>query len=211
MHRVLAILLALYLLCPCAVLAEEVEDPIYTGDNYTYRILEDETLTLIEYLGDSVSVTVPEHIGDYPVSRLEGTFYYKPVVSVWVPEGVTYISHSTFMQCTELESVILPSTLKFLGQAAFLNCQKLKDINLPAGLETLEDYVFLNCLSLKELRLYPSVSKMDENALVVIPDPDKVLLPETCNLLVSTGSYAEEYAKAHALPYKLLPQESASR
>lgn len=211
MRRLLAFLLALCLLCPCFALADEKEDLLYTGDDYSYRILPDETLVLIEYLGDKVAVTVPDHIDEYPVSQLEGTFYCKPVVSVWIPEGVTRIAYSTFWQCSELESVILPSTLKFLGQGAFLNCQKLKDINLPAGLETLEDYVFLNCISLKELRLYPSVTDMQENALVILPDPTKVAIPDDCSLLVSAGSYAEQYAQAHSIPYKFLPVETASR
>lgn len=211
MRRILAFLLALCLLCPCFALADEKEDLLYTGDNYSYRILEDETLVLIEYLGTDVSVTVPDHIGEYPVTQLAGTFYCKPVVSVWIPEGVTHISYSTFWQCSDLESVILPSTLKVLGQAAFLNCQKLKDINLPAGLETLEDYVFLNCLALKELRLYPSVIEMDKNALVILPDPNKVAIPDECSLLVGAGSYAEQYAQTHSIPYQFLPKETASR
>lgn len=212
MKRLTALMLMLFMLFASTVLAENADTLLNNGE-YSYRILEDGTLTLREYLGGSRNVTVPAFIDDIPVTMLESTFYFKPIETVEIPEGITVIGDNTFMGCTKLESVILPSTLTTIRRAAFGNCQLLSDLEIPEGLTRLEDYAFLNCLSLTKICLYSGLEEMEESALLIVPDPNdykKILLPDACELYVEEGSAAEEYAKAHEIPYQLLVPEDGT-
>lgn len=209
MKRLTVLLLMLLVLFVATALAESTDTLLNNGE-YSYRVLEDGTLTLREYLGSERNVTIPAFIGDVPVTMLESTFYFKPIESVEIPEGITVIGDNTFMGCTKLESITLPSTLSVIRRAAFGNCQLLSDLSVPAGLTRLEDYAFLNCLSLKKICLTSSLEEMEESALLIVPDPNdymKIQLPDECVLFVEEGSVAEEYAKAHNVPYQLLTPE----
>ena len=98
MKRLTALMLMLFMLLASTVLAENADTLLNNGE-YSYRVLEDGTLTLREYLGGSRNVTVPASIDDIPVTMLESTFYFKPIETVEIPEGITVIGDNTFMGC----------------------------------------------------------------------------------------------------------------
>lgn len=212
MKHLIVLLLMLLMLFMATALAESPDTLLNNGE-YSYRVLEDGTLTLREYLGGDRNVTVPAVIDDIPVTMLEGTFYSKPIESVEIPEGITVIGDNTFMGCTKLEAVVLPSTLSVIRRAAFGNCQVLSDLTVPTGLTRLEDYAFLNCLSLKKISLGSALEEIEESALLIVPDANdytKIQLPDECELFVAEGSAAEEYAKAHNVAYQLIAPEEPS-
>ena len=90
MKHLTVLLLMLLMLFMATALAESPDTLLNNGE-YSYRVLEDGTLTLREYLGGDRNVTVPAVIDDIPVTMLEGTFYSKPIESVEIPEGITVI------------------------------------------------------------------------------------------------------------------------
>lgn len=210
MKRLDALFLALFMLFVSTALAED-SDALLNNGEYSYRILEDGTASLKDYLGSEREVTVPADVDEIPVTELDGTFFCKPIESVVVPEGVTVIAENAFCGCTKLVSAVLPSTLTSIKRAAFGNCQSLSEIDLPAGLTTLQEYAFLNCLSLKKICLYSALSEIEDNALYIVPDIDdyfKLVLPDECVLYVEEGSLAEEYAMAHEVAYQILASEA---
>lgn len=53
--------------------------------------------------------------------RMYLCYYCKNLVNVYIPEGVTEIGHSAFMQCIALKYVELPSTITNIASRAFMN------------------------------------------------------------------------------------------
>lgn len=210
MKRITALFLVLFVLFASIALADD-SDTLLKNDEYSYRILEDGTISLKEYFGSSREVTVPADIDEIPVTELDGTFFCKPIESVVIPEGITVIAENTFCGCTKLISVVLPATLTTVKRAAFGNCQSLTELDMPVSLTTLQEYAFLNCVSLKKICLYASLIEIEDNALYIVPDINdyfKLVLPDECVLYVEEGSVAEEYAKAHEVAYEILIPEA---
>ena len=79
------------------------------------------------------SVTLPS-----TVQRIEaGAFYNSSypcssLISINLPEGLTYIGANAFKGCTALPEVVIPSTLTSMGNNAFDGCTNLKKITWNA-------------------------------------------------------------------------------
>lgn len=80
---------------------------------------------------------------------LKGKLYSQKEMpsEIVIPEGITEIADSVFMDCTQIEKVTLPSTLKVIGAGAFKDCTNLKEINIPYGVTTIGERAFENCTS----------------------------------------------------------------
>lgn len=124
-----------------------------TLDNYSMATLV--VPSSVEYEGEDYVVT---SIGEYafkgcylkeiqlPTSlRVIGKFSFMQCTdlpSVIIPEGVTDIEEYAFYQCVELSSVIFPTTLKRIGNCGFYNCYKLTTIIAPGP-----DYIVLDTIN----------------------------------------------------------------
>ncbi|MDR0300937.1 MAG: leucine-rich repeat protein, partial [Treponema sp.] len=88
------------------------------------------------------------------------------LVSVLLPETLTYISHSTFSGCTSLNTINFPNSLQKIGTSAFNYCSSLVSIDLSAcsSLVTIEGSVFTGCSSLEEVKLPDSVETIGGHA-----------------------------------------------
>ncbi len=86
-----------------------------------------------------------------------------------VPEGVTEIAPSAFLQCTCLYHVTLPSTLLTIGSAAFYGCLSLQEIQVPANVEHIGLWAFSECEQLATATLSNSVSEIGEGAFSFCP------------------------------------------
>ena len=58
-------------------------------------------------------------------------FYRSGLESIKIPEGVTEIGASAFIDCEYLTEVYLPSTIRVIGSQAFLGCHNLVNIYIP--------------------------------------------------------------------------------
>lgn len=136
--------------------------------NFHYEIAGEpgsETVTIIEYVGDSTNVVVPSEIGGIPVTVIAtnsfgekavstvslpdsittigyGAFAASAIESIVIPSGVTRIERLTFDSCTNLETVVLPEGLTAIGKKAFLGCSALHDIYIPGSVETIDGTAF---------------------------------------------------------------------
>jgi hypothetical protein len=70
-----------------------------------------------------------------------------------VPNGVTTISWSTFIDCISLTQITLPDSLTTIGRAAFCDRTGLTQITIPHGVTTIDAYAFLNCTGLTKITL----------------------------------------------------------
>ena len=92
-----------------------------------------------------------------------------------------------------LENVTLPDSLETLGEFAFTNCKSLKSLTLPDSLTTILNYAFENCTGLTELVIPAGVKIIEADAFKGCTN---------LTLVVTKGSYAEQYAKDLGIAYR---------
>ena len=128
----------------------------------------------------------------------------KSLLSIILPEGITFIGNSAFLN-SGLEAITLPESLMEIGQSVFLGTQ-LKEITIPANVESLgssafessdagtmplekvifngskikeiEPYTFKNCVNLKEITLPESLMIIDYDAFFGCSSLTKVVIPD---------------------------------
>lgn len=86
-------------------------------------------IEITSYDGTATSVTIPDSIGDEPV---------------------TAIGYMAFSNCTGLESVSIPSSVKWIDERAFFDCTSLKEIELPTSMDRIGHSAFGNTPWLEE-------------------------------------------------------------
>lgn len=97
--------------------------PATTSFHYA---IENGCAVIYEYLGTARTVTVPETIVGYPVTRIaDEAFKGTAVTSVIVPDTVQGIGWLAFADCTSLTSVTLPASVTAIGYGAFDGCPNL--------------------------------------------------------------------------------------
>ena len=84
------------------------------------------------------------------------------LVSIVVPEGVTYIDGYAFASCESLKSVYLPDSLITLGYGVFYNSSALETVRIGKNLETIGSSVFDGCSKLNNLSFPKTLKRMGE-------------------------------------------------
>lgn len=144
-------------------------DPVqpFTVGDYTYRVLDDESVAVIYYDGDETDVTVPEAVNGYKVTEIgvSAFSYCENIESIVIPDSVTAIGKCAFMNCSALESIVIPDSVATIGDYAFALCESLTSITLPEGLTEIGDGTFSNCISLEEIEIPDSVVHIGAYAL----------------------------------------------
>lgn len=118
----------------------ENTDKLY-GD-YTYKILNDGTVSITKYKGKASEVHIPETV--------EG-------------KRVTEVGEEAFADNLSISRVYLPKYLRIINKGAFYCCKKLNYISICEGLEKIGASAFDTC-DLLEIKIPNSVSNIDESA-----------------------------------------------
>lgn len=135
-------------------LAEEDSRRIYYNEEFIYEVQSDDTCSILYYIGECVSVTVPADIDGRAVQSIgERAFYGTKVKDVVISDGIRSIMEEAFFYCTELEEVTLPKSLEQVGTGAFRDCFSLKSVNLLSEFCVFGSYVFYGCTSLENINL----------------------------------------------------------
>lgn len=159
---------------------------IVKNDNFEYYI--DETVSILNYTGDSKIVEIPDIIDNKKVTVIENAAFFgnktieeikisnniiyikdrafkeTNLVSVNIPSSVKEIGVYAFSVCEELESVTFNEGLEKINISAFAACHKLTKIILPSTLTTIEQYGFQNCLNMKIIYIPKSVVNIGDGA-----------------------------------------------
>ncbi len=90
--------------------------------------------------------------------------YKGPAGEVTVPDSVTIIGDSAFLDCADLLSVTLPDGVTRIGKYAFSGCGDLQSINLPEGLTSIGEWAFEACGSLQKVNLPDTVTDIGDYA-----------------------------------------------
>ncbi len=84
----------------------------------------------------------------------------KSLTEYSIPNSVTTISDSAFLDFSNLAYITMPESLKTIGENAFNSCQKLAYINLPEGTETISPMAFA-WSGIETLYIPASVTQID--------------------------------------------------
>ena len=152
MKKFLAALLALSLTFGSVALPAAESGVIARGVNisasaepygdFEYDFLDDGTLEITKYTGESENVVIP--------STING-------------EKVTSIKYFAFRDCTNLVSVTIPSSVTKIGGQAFENCTSLTSVTIANGVTNIDGYAFINCTSLVSIKIPSSVTKIGDS------------------------------------------------
>ncbi len=167
--------------------AQVKQERLYYNDEYMYKVNEDETVSILYYIGEGLSVTVPAYIDSKPVISIEAqAFYSTKVQSVVISEGIRSIGDEAFFYCTELVNVSLPSTLESAGIGVFRACTSLKNVWMHGNAQ-LGKYMFYGCTSLSKIELPDFAYYIPEGAFSYCTSLSFVILPQD---LVEISPYA---------------------
>lgn len=142
--RIFCILLCLLCMASVSFTVSAEEDTTLTFGDFSYEVLEDDTLCITGYTGSGGDVSIPPEIDGKAVSTLgdELFWYMESVTSVTLPDSLEYIGARVFQNCTSLTEVVLPDTIHEIGDACFLGCSRLSKINVPASLVYVGSFAF---------------------------------------------------------------------
>ncbi len=88
---------------------------------FTYQILDDDTIAIMKYKGDEEEVTIPDTAWGRPVTVLYDDLFkgHSELTKVNLPDSITNIGGFVFDGCDKLKTVILPKGLQEMWQYAF--------------------------------------------------------------------------------------------
>lgn len=119
---------------------------------YSYELLVDGTVTLVDYNGGWAvqTVTLPESIEGKVVSAVgDGLFEGNSLIkSVKFAPSIKVIGANAFEGCTQLVEVDF-SNIEEIGESAFNYCENLKSIYIPPTVTRIGSSAFANCTSLE--------------------------------------------------------------
>ena len=171
---------------------EEGKDPECGG--FRYRVLEDGTAEVLEYLGEELSLVIPDTLDGYIVTSIgDEAFYHYPysLEEMAIPETVTYIGSRAFA-LSDLESVEIPAGVTRMGEKnPFGYCDYLETITVAEGnpvfytqdgvLFCREDHslvCFPNMLADKEYTVPEGTVKIRGDAFGGVVDLSEIRLPD---------------------------------
>lgn len=176
-------------------------------EDWLYEVQEDDTVSLVRYVGPGGAVAVPAEMEGHPVTYLagQGTLTTKTrggfssqwrngalrgrtdVTAVVLPEGLQSIGDQAFRGCTALTSVTLPASLTSIGYLAFQGCTALEELELPSACTKLDWGCFTNCSALRQVSLSPCLNAIPQNAFQGCTSLTEVTIPDQ---VLEIGAYA---------------------
>ena len=189
---------------------------------------EDETLIIPDRIGNNIVVGIGKDAFTtgqaYKVKIYQlpetiksigaGTFHGCSVEHIDLPDNLVDIGEEAFIY-SWLKSIIIPAGIKSLPVRSFKNCKKLENVVFQEGLEEIQGAAFSGCESLIEVKTPNSLRFIDQWAFsdckklerFVITNPETKIMDTafewTSKLTIQApaGSYAEQYAKEHNIPF----------
>lgn len=171
---------------------EELLDSGICGENLTYKLTTDGTLTIsgsgemtsngwIRY-ADKIKKII---IGDQVSNVMKKAFYSVSVRDVEMGASVTEIGESAFAYCSMMNTIKLSANLRIIQDSAFCTCNNLKELSLPEGLEKIEQFAFYQCYKLKKVVVPDSVTKIGN---YVFTDCKELTDVEMSNNIIDFGT-----------------------
>ena len=95
-----------------------------------------------------VSVSIPNTVTYIDVSAFSNC----GLTSVNIPDSVTFIEQYAFSGCEDLANVVIPNSVESIRHDAFSWCEKLTSITIPESVTYIESTPFNHCDKLSEFK-----------------------------------------------------------
>ena len=132
------------------------------------------------YYGSETSVNIPSEVNGKKVTGI-GEYAFtnnSKVVSITIPEGVTYIDNAAFSRCTNLKNITIPESVTSIKESVFYGCRKLENIELPKGLIYLGGGAFNDCSSLTSVLIPEGVTMIGGRTFCECSNLTSIIIPE---------------------------------
>ena len=138
----LAMTIGIFTIVPLTVNAAETNanviathDSSVSTSDYQYKVLDNHTVELTNYIGSGGIVEIPSELGGYEVSWIGPHAFagHADITDVIIPSTVRVIDENAFNSCTKLSGVIITPSDKdqTIGDKAFFNCPNLAKVIIP--------------------------------------------------------------------------------
>ncbi len=208
---VLSLILVIGIVLVTNVCASTVVDSGSCGDNLTWVLDSQGTLTISGsgkmydwdssnlppwYYYDDVIKSVKidsgaTHIGNYAFGNLVKSNYqqydYDCIQTVSFPNSLISIGNYAFDSCNLLTGVIIPDSVTVIGKHAFYDCSSLKSITLPDSVKTIGAGVFASCDTLTSIKLSNNITEIPASAFANSSALTNVLFPENVTAIGSNA------------------------
>ena len=175
------------------MLAEDVIDSGTCGDDLTWMLTQDGTLTISGngrmwgYIGSSTAPWYKNReniINVVVMSGVTSIGYWafedcSGLTSITIPEGVTSIGSAAFDGCSSLSSITIPEGVTSIGDWAFEDCSSLSSIGIPEGVTSIESGTFSHCSSLTNITIPESVMSIGIEAFRDCSSLSSITIPES--------------------------------
>lgn len=139
-RRAIAVLLAVTALIIAVLPAGSANAATSTHGDFEY-----DGNTVVKYLGDATSVTVPNWVNRIGKDAFSGNTTLQKIV---LPDSVSTIDFAAFENCTNLQEAYIPDSVRTIGSSAFSGCKSLQNISIPAKTENIGSGAFAGCAKL---------------------------------------------------------------
>ena len=188
--RILSLLIVLCLVCGMvpAVAAAEIIASGTCGENLTWVVTEDGTLTISgegamrfsSYDFDSIR---PMDDGEDYECLGPWAEYSELVTKIVIENGATSFASNAFSGFTYLERVSIPNSMTAIGDYAFRDCWSLEAVNFPSSLKTIGYDAFGFCFTLTQVTIPEGVIHIDKCAFSSCEGLSYVVLPKSLEIL----------------------------
>lgn len=137
-----------------------------TEGDYTYSVIDNQAATITKYNGPGGDVVIPNKLGGYPVTKIEGGAFWgkNNLASVVIPGSVTSIGYQAFGSCRALISVVIPDSVTSIEALAFGGCSSLASVVIPGSVTDIGELAFELCSSLTRVEIPASVNNIGAGA-----------------------------------------------
>lgn len=189
MKKLLKILLVLVISLPVIVFGAAENNPvsaIVSGD-YAYELIDDNSITIINYDGDEKDLTIPSEIDGKTVKRIGyGAFAEcKSIETLVIPDTIVAIGDYAFSQCSQLSEITIPDSVVALGQYSLAGCSSLTSIEIPNGISSISYATFFDCINLTDVVIPEGVKTIGGNAFLNCTGLESITVPEGVTTLGS--------------------------
>ncbi len=109
------------------------------------------------------------------------------LTSITIPNSVTSIGGYAFCGCSGLTSITIPNSVTSIVESAFQNCTSLTSITIPNSVTSIGNIAFLNCSGLTSVTIPNSVTSIEGSAFSGCSGLTSITIP---NSVTSIGWYA---------------------
>lgn len=132
---------------------------------------------------------IPDKIAGQEVSAIAPQTFVNAtnLTTIIIPNSVISIGEGAFAYCTSLTSITLPDSITAIAKDTFLGCSSLTSIILPNSIVSIGPDTFALCTSLISITLPNSLTAIADNTFASCTSLTSIIIPNT---VTSIGSNA---------------------